>query len=223
MTRRWFLLAAVLVAAPLTAYGGYRGLRSLSFFRVRRIELVGGRYLDAEAIARAIAVPGGTSTFDGTGVFEVRARKVPGVLAARVSRRIPGTLRVTIVEAEPVALVERGGRLLLMDAGAHALPFDPTRPAADLPLAEPDSTVARLLARARELGPEVYGRIEHAARLKRDVSVEVDRGRLLFRAGAPVADLRNLFLVADLLTRQGKPWRELDGRYLPHVIIRGGA
>jgi hypothetical protein len=83
--------------------------------------------------------------------------------------------------------------------------------------------VAGLLARARELGPEVYGRIERAERVRRDVSVSLDRGRLLFRSEAPVADLRNLFLVADLLARQGTAWAELDGRYLPHVIVRGGA
>lgn len=220
--KRRLVVAALLVAVPAAAYGGFRLLRSLSFFEVRRIELVGGQYLHAADMARAMAVPRHTSIFDPTAAFLRRAAAVDGVLHAEVSRRLPGTLRVTITEAEPVALVEKGRRLLLVDGAGHPLPFDPTLPASDLPIAEADSAVAGLLARARELGPQVFGRIERAGLVRRDVRLDLERGRLILRAGAPVDDLRNLFLVADLLLQQGRSWDELDGRFLPHVIVRGG-
>lgn len=220
--RRRVFLAALLVALPLAAWGGFRFLRSLTFFQVRRVELVGGRYLHAPDIAKAMAVPRGTSIFDGTSGFARKVAALEGVASAEVSRRLPGTLRVTITEVEPVALIQKGGRLLLVDAAGRPLPFNPTLPAADLPLADPDSAVAGLLARARELGPGIFGRIERAVLLRRDIGLELEHGRLLFRAGAPVDDLRNVFLVADLLAQQGRAWQELDGRFLPHVIVRGG-
>ena len=138
-----------------------------------------------------------------------------------LGRRLPGTVRVVIREAEPVALAERAGRLVLVDAAGRTLPFDPTRPAADLPLAEPDSVVVALLARVRETDPAFYQRIQRAVRVRPDVAVEVEAGRILFRATASGNDIRDVSLVADLLARQGRRWRELDGRFLPHVILRG--
>jgi hypothetical protein len=129
-------------------------------------------------------------------------------------------------EAEPVALAERGGRLVLLDAAGRTLPFDPTSPAADLPLAEPDSAVAGLLTRVRETDPELFARIQRGTRLRRDVALQVAEGRILFRAGASSEEIRDLALVAGVLARQGRSWRELDARYLPRVVVRsngGGA
>ena len=219
--KRWLLAGLGAAVVVLAAAGGFRLLRSLAFFRIRRVELVGARYLTAADVARALAIPRRHSVFDGTGVFLARARALPGVEEAKVARRIPGTLRVTVREEEPVALAERGGRLALLDAAGRILPFDPTRPAADLPLAEPDSVVAGLLARVREVDSALFRRVERASRVRPDVALDLDAGRILFRAGASSDEIRDVSMVADLLAKQGRRWRELDGRFLPHVIIRG--
>jgi cell division septal protein FtsQ len=214
------ITGAVLLVAVLGVVG-FKVIRSLSFFSVRRVELVGARYLTPGAMARALEVPTGTSIFDGIDALERRALAVPGVLEASISRRLPGTLRVTVREALPVALAERSGRLVLVDQGGRVLPFDPTRPAEDLPLAEPDSAVAGLLARMREVEPDLFAKIERASRIRRDVALDLPAGRLLFRSGASSEDIRNLLMVADHLSRSGRAWRELDARYASRIIVRG--
>lgn len=221
--KRRLLVALGVVAVGLMGFGGFRLLRTLAFFRIRRVELVGGRYLTAAEVARALAIPRNQSIFDGTGALLARVRALPGVADAQLGRRLPGTVRVVIREAEPVALAERAGELVLLDAAGRIMPFDPTRPAADLPLAEPDPAVAGLLARVRDADPAFYQRIERAVRARPDVAIEVAAGRILFRAGASSDEIRDVSLVADLLAKQGRRWRELDGRFLPHVIIRGAS
>jgi cell division septal protein FtsQ len=220
VNRRLLLGAAALVLLVAAGAGGRLLLRKLSFFSVRRIELIGARYLTPAEVTRALRLPAGASIFDDTEPLARRANAIPGVLEARITRRLPGVLQVVVREAEPVALAERGGRLVLLDAAGHSLPFDPTSPAADLPLADPDSAVAGLLTRVRESDPELFARVERGTRLRQDVALDVGEGRILFRAGASSDEIRDLLLVASVLARQGKPWRELDARFLPRVIVR---
>jgi cell division septal protein FtsQ len=219
--KRRLLLAAGAIALVVIIIGGVRLLRTLSFFQVRRVELVGGNYLTVTEVTRALAIPRRYSVFDDKRPLERRARRIPGVLEARITRRLPGTIRVIIREAEPVALADRNGRLVLVDGSGRVLPFDPTRPAADLPLGDSDSAVAGLLVRVRDTDAALFGRIERAMRFRQDVALELGTSRILFRAGASSEEIRDLALVADLLTRQGRVWRELDGRFLPRVILRG--
>lgn len=215
---------AVVLAALVLLIGAGVGARALvkrmSFFSVRRVELVGARYLGAADVVRALQIPAGANVFDDLGPLTRRAGALPGVLQARVTRRLPGTLRVLVEEAEPVALTDRGGRLVLVDAAGRALPFDPTRPASDLPLAEADSGVAGLLARVRESDPGLFGLVQRAVRVRQDVALETEAGRILFRLDASSTEIRDLALVAEVLARQSRPWRELDARFLPRVIVR---
>lgn len=216
------LLLAVAALALLVAAGlGARGLlKRLAFFSVRRVELVWARYLSVGEVTRALSLAPRASVFDPTEPLRRRAAALPGVLEARVVRRLPGTLRIVVREAEPIALVERGGRLVPLDAGGRVLPFDPTRSPADLPLAEADSGVAGLLARVREGDPELFARVQRGARFRQDVALDVEAGRILFRSGASTEEIRDLSLVADVLARQGQSWKELDARFPPRVIVR---
>ena len=212
--------AAIAVVLLLLA-GGYRLIRSLSFFEVRRLELVGGRYLTPAVVARSLGIKPGAGIFDDLGPLEKKARAIPGVLEASVSRRIPGTIRVRVREAEPVALAERSGRLVLLDASGQVLPFDPTHPAADLPLADVDPAVTGVLALLRETDPEFFARVERGSRIRQDVALDVTVGRILVRAGVSSAEIRDLSLVARDLARKGLTWRELDARFASRVIVRG--
>lgn len=220
--KRRLLWVGLGVLAVAGLFGLRAGARKLPFFSVRRIELVGARYLTAAEVAAALGVRERASIFDDTGPWAERVKGLPGVLEARVGRRLPGTLRVTIREAEPVALAQRGNRLVLIGAAGQVLPFDPTRPAADLPIAPADSAVAGLLATIRESDPELYSRIQRAGRSERGgVAVDLDVGRVLFQSGAGPDEVEALSLVADLLTREGRTWRELDARFLPRIVVRG--
>lgn len=220
--KRRLLLAAGALALVAVLLAGSRLVRRLSFFEVRRIELVGGHYLTPTAVARALAIPRGTSIFDDKAPLEARVLGMAGVREARIARRIPGTLRVTIREAEAVALAERSGRLVLLDARGRVLPFDPTSPAADLPLADPDPVVAGVLDRVRETDPDLFAGIDRGSRVRQDVVLEIGGGRVFFRADATDEEIRDLVLIRDLLTRERKSWRELDARFSSRVIVRGG-
>lgn len=219
--KRRLLLAAGLVGLLAALFAGFRWVRTFSFFNVRRIELVGGTYLTPAAVARELAVPARASIFDNTAPLLSRVRRMAGVREARIARRLPGTLRVTIREAEAVALGERNGRLVLLDAKGTVLPFDPTSPASDLPLAEADPVVAGVLARVRDTDADLFAGVDRGSRLKQDVVLDMGGGRVIFRADATGDEIRDLALIRDWLARAGTTWRELDARFASRIVVRG--
>lgn len=220
LVRRTLIAAVVLTAAALLP----RALRQVGFFQVRRIELVGARYLTPARVARTLALGREASVFDDLRPHARRVLAMDGVLEAEVTRRLPGTLQVRVREREAVALTERRGRLVLMDASGKALPFDPTSPAADLPLADADPAVGRLLVRFRAGEPGLYARVDAGRKARGDVVLESGGTRWWFRADAAEADFRALALVLSELTRRGwTGWRELDLRTSGRVIVRGGS
>jgi cell division protein FtsQ len=164
------------------------------------------------------------SIFDDLGPLERRVVRMEGVLEAKVSRRLPGTLRVRVREREAVALTERRGRLVLMDVNGTVLPFDPTTPADDLPLADADSSVGHLLVRFRAAEPELYARVDAGRRARGDVVLESGATRWRLRGDASPEEFRALALVLGELARRGwSGWRELDTRFSGRVIVRTGS
>jgi len=210
---------SIIVAAALLL----SALRRMSFFDVRRLELVGARYLTPEDVARALALPAGTSIFDDLTPLERRVVRIEGVLEAEVSRRLPGTLRIQVREREAVALTEQRGRLVLMDVNGNILPFDPTTPADDLPLADADSGVGHLLVRVRAAEPELYARVDAGRRARGDVVLESGATRWRLRGDASPEEFRALALVLAELARRGWAPRELDARFSGRVIVRTGS
>lgn len=220
--KRAIKIGIAALALALLVLGGRAGIRKISFFTIRRVELVGARYLDAASVANALELGKKANLFDPKGPWVARVRALPGIIDASVSRRIPGTLRVRVVEAEPVALAEKGDRLVLLDEFGSILPFNPARPAADLPLTSSDSLVTQLLSRIRDVDPDLFARIQRGARVRGDVALDLEEGRVFLRADADAADIQALSVVAGVLAREGKSWRELDGRYPPRIVVRGG-
>lgn len=220
--KRAIKIGIVILALAVLGLGGRAGLRKISFFTIRRVELVGARYLDAGSVATALELGQKANLFDPKDQWVARVKALPGVIDASVGRRIPGTLRISVTETEPVALAEKGDRLVLVDEFGAILPFSPARPAADLPLASSDSMVTQLLGRIRDVDPELFGRIQRGGRFRGDVALDLEEGRLYLRGNADADDIRALSVVAGVLSREGRSWRELDGRYPPRVVVRGG-
>jgi cell division protein FtsQ len=219
----WKILGLLALAA-LAWFGAPALGRRMSFFRVRRIEVVGVRYLDPAAVARALDVPARASVFDDLSGYETKLAAVPGVVRGQVGRRLPGTLRVEVEERTPVALASRRGSVVMIDAAGKVLPYDPARSAPDLPVAErPDSLVAGLLGRVRAVEPGTYALVSAAWRQQDDVVLEVGGRRLLFRPDASAEEIRAVMAVAEDLARQEKTFRELDGRFAGQVVVRGMA
>jgi cell division septal protein FtsQ len=214
-------LVGVLLIAVLLWFRAPQLLSRLDFFRIRRVEIVGLHYLAPAKVIAALDLDPRSSVFDDLLAAGSGLRALPGIESAVVRRRLPGTLELVIEEAVPVALAPRGLALALLDSSGKVLPFDPAASAPDLPIAATaDRAVARVLASVRENDPVLFGRIEAAWRVRDDVILDLDGRRLWFGPAVTAEDIRAVMAVAQDLARQGRPYRELDGRFAGQVIVR---
>ncbi len=198
--------------------------RRLAFFDVRNVEVVGARFVPMTTIVGALKLPASASIFDPLGPVTSRVRKLAGIKTVEVSRRLPGTLVVRVAEVVPVALATTKDGLRMVDERGRTLPFDPALTAPDLPvIASPDSLVAGLLGRMREVDPAFYARVDAAWQVQGDVVLRMQDHRVWLRPDAGLAELRAIRLVEQDLARRGKPYAELDGRFADQVVVRWSA
>lgn len=220
LRRRWWLLGAAAGLLGLWLLVPWL-LRGADFFMLRRIEVVGVRYLPADDILQAFAAPDSANLFDDWDQNRDGVREVAGVRDAKVDRRLPGTLRLLVTETIPVALSPGSDRMELIDADGMLLPFDPSRSAPDLPvMLGADSETAGLLARIRNVAPGLYGRISTARRVEDDVLLTLNRKRLWLSPGASPSTIRAVVAVERDLNQRGDPFVELDGRFADQIIVR---
>lgn len=217
-------LAAVLGIAILGAglwFGAPWLLRRMAFFRVRRVEVIGAAASRPDGIVRALALPPRANLFDDLGPAEGRVRALPGIRAAEVHRRLPGTVVVEVTEVRAVALAPRNGRLAMVGRTGKFLPFDPAHSAPDLPVVlRPDAAVAGALSRILDLDPELFARIVAASSVRGDVVLDLGGRRLWVRSDVSAEVIRAVTAAEAVLARQGRAWAELDGRFDGQVVVR---
>lgn len=223
--RRWRRVALVSAGIAVVAtvpWWGPRVLAELSFFRLRRVQVVGARYVAADSIVALLGVDTTRSIWDETDELAARVRKHPQVSDVEIGRRAPGTLVVTITERVPVAFVPTARGLEPLDAAGRVLPIDPSRVHVDLPVvARRDTAVLRLLGELRERSPQLYQRVSAARRAGRG-EIVLELGAVNVRAmdDVSVERLGDILPVeADLARRQARAV-ELDLRYRDQVIAR---
>ncbi len=212
-------LAGVLaaVAAPLL-------LRRVPFFRVRRVEVVGVRYLAPERVVAALQLAADQNLFDPTGGPEERVAALPGVVRATVSRRLPATLRVSVVEELPMALVSGKEGMVPLDCDGEALPYEPSRSGLALPIvARADTVLVRALCVVRAGDSTLYDAVD-AVRPGGGGSVILDLGRQRVRLrGAPTTDeVRAVAMVMRQLEATGRTVDEVDARFSGRIYARRG-
>ncbi len=213
------LVAAVLLATP---WWGPRVLRPLAFFRLRSVEVRGARYVSPRDIVSRLRVDTTMSLWDDLSPCAPRVLAIPGVRAADVSRRLPGTLVVSVTEAVPVALVPTRDGMRPYDVRGMPLAFDPTRVDLDLPvLGRADRRVLRLLDDLRVRAPALFARIS-AVRIEPGGDVLVQTATFAVRAGpdADAARVAQAVPVAADLARRRIPIQELDVRFRDQVVAR---
>jgi cell division septal protein FtsQ len=209
------LLMAAGLAAP-------RLLRRVGFFKVRQVEVLGTHYLTDEAVIRGLGLGPDASVFDPLGPIRLAASRIPGVTSATVERRLPGTLRVALTEARPVALTSGPEHLVLIDYHGRVLPFDPIRAPTSLPLASDDTATAQLLARMLAADASLYASIQWARLDHGDEVLDDGAHRIRMRPGADDIVIRSVALVWNYLEQQHIAWRELDARFQDRVFVRRG-
>lgn len=127
-------LLAVLVL--VLAVGGTlapRALREVDGLRVRRVEVIGTRFMEPYEVVRAAGLGPQSSVFDDADAWEAGVLTLPLVARVEVRRRLPATVEITVTEVEPVALVA-GRELRAVDAEGWLLPLDPAGARLDLPI-----------------------------------------------------------------------------------------
>ncbi len=219
---RLALVVTALLVLGTAPWWGPRVLGEMSFFRLRRVQVVGARYVRADSIVALLGVDTTRSIWDETDELVARVRKHPQVSDVEIARRVPGTLVVTITERVPVAFVPTARGLEPLDAAGRALPIDPSRVNVDLPvLARRDTAVLRLLGELRERSPQLYERVSAARRVsRREILLELGAVNLRAMDDVSVDRLGDILPVeADLARRQARAV-ELDLRYRDQVIAR---
>jgi cell division protein FtsQ len=224
LLRRAGILGAV-IAIAASPWWGRAALMQLDFFRVRRVEIEGTRYVSPDEIVSRLRIDTTASLWADVGPLEQRVRQHPSVREVHIVRKMPGTLIVRVTENLPVALVQAAAGLVAVDAQGKSLPIDPTRADIDLPvLSSRDTFALRVLGDVRDRAPALFARI---GEVKRTAT-----GDLLFRLGEqPSRDiLASADVTADRLTdivpveqdlaRRSLHATELDLRFRDQVIAR---
>ena len=195
-------------------------LRRAAFFRVRRVEILGARYVAPSDILAKLHVDTTASVWDPTAPLAQRVASHPGIQRAVVRRKLPGTITVEVTERTPVALVPTSSGLRAYDERGRSLPIDPTRVDAPV-LAQRDTAVLRLLGGMRSRMPAFYNRLSAARPVgKREVILELKTIPVRAMLDITLNRLAELEPVeADLARRQLQP-TEIDLRYRDQVIAR---
>jgi cell division septal protein FtsQ len=232
------LLVGVIMAA---AWGTRAAARQMAFFRVRAVEIRGVKYLQPAQVLSRLKVDTAMSLWDDLEPLRERVRGHPQVSDVTITRRMPGTLVVTIEENRPVALVQTPSGLLPYDSLGRELPIDPSRTNLDLPIvATNDPVLLKLVGAIRYTEPRVFARLEEVRRsgreeillaMSRSAGAGVNaqgesvtpRDQSLFvriPTGLSVERLADIFPVENDLVRRQAHVAELDLRYRDQVIAR---
>ena len=212
-------------------------LARVDWFRVRALRVEGVRYLTAADVERAAAVPAHANLWDDVAPVAARVRALTMVKEVRVSRRLPGTLVVSVQERRPVGLlptptlepVDEDGRRLPLDPALHRLDLPVIRagrPTRGPPASAAIAAATREAARLAEADPEFWGGVSVVtAEGSRDVTLEWGDApvRLLFRIPLAQLHIREAMAVlADATDRGGAAPTVIDLRFADQVVVRWG-
>ena len=214
--------ALVVVLAVLAApWWGRATLSRLEFFRMRRVEIEGLRYLAPADVAERMKVDTTQSIWIDLDPVTARVKSHPQVADVRLSRRLPGTLVARVTEHMPIAVVATRAGFQVLDARGVVLPMDPSQVPVNLPvLVQRDTVLLRLLAGVRAAQPALFERISEARRTGNEVRLELAALSVRAMADVTVQRLADILPVErDLASRQLRA-AELDLRYREQVIAR---
>jgi cell division protein FtsQ len=189
------------------------------FLDVDHVRVSGTSRLDPAAVAQAAAVKSGSPMLRlDTGAVRARVERLPWVANAKVTRALPGTVRISVTERVPVAFV-RGddGHVVLVDASGFAIAE--SDPPADGPIEI--RGVRRVPAVGTTLAPARVAGItrELSAALAANVAAidATDGVTLLLRSGGQIrfctaTDIAAKGAAADavIASRGAKPFTYID-------------
>lgn len=235
--RRWLVVAIGAIAITSAAAGAPSMLRRVDAFNVNSVEIRGTHYLAAyDAIAQS-GITKHSSVFDDFAPWRARLLKHPLVLDAKIERRLPNTLRVTVTETEPVALV-RTPELRPVDGRGKALPVDPATVDLDVPLiagrAHPNAAgefadaptrqVIDVLTTLKRRDARLFAWISEAGALRDGVRLELRNpagAEVLTPPSGRALKLHEIEVaIADLAARgELQHMKRIDARYHDQIVV----
>ena len=250
--RRWRLLAflVLLVLLAPASWLARRAASRMEFFHLRSVAVEGTRYLKPDSVMAHLGLDTTRSVWDDTAPLETLLRAMPQIADVEISRRLPGTLVVSIRENLPVALAPSPRGLEPVDSAGVVLPIDPSHDDVDLPIAnQRDKSILALLSEARAQNPMLYRRISEVSRdgksdlvlqlaplggnaghaqapaANGDSAIATEQQvstqlRVRTTVGVSVSRLADIFPVESDLMRRRANVAELDLRYRDQVIAR---
>lgn len=225
-------LSIALVAVP---WWGPPTLSKLDFFHVHTIVFEGVKYAKPAELLAALSVDTSQSVWQSLDSLEARVATHPMVLSVVVERDLPGTIRVEVVEREPVALVPTKQGLRAADATGMVLPIEMSGNSLDVPIASSaDSALMTVLAALRRDAPELYSRVSEARRVSPNELQFTLSGSKIGAAGPAMANtvivrstpdvtvtrFRDILRVEANLAQNHLRAVELDLRFRLQVIAR---
>ena len=199
-----------------------RALAALSFFRLRRVEVLGARFVAPGELVRLLGVDTSTSVWTDTRELERRVASHPQVRSVEIDRVMPGSLVLRVTEHIPVAFIPSSQGMRAVDARGRVLPIDPSRVRVDLPIVpRADTMLLRVLDEIRIRAPALYERISELRRSGRDeIVLRLTSVRVLATTSLTAARLAEILPVERDLARRSARVTELDLRYRDQVIAR---
>lgn len=197
-------------------------LTRMEFFRVRRVEVRDARFTPPEEIQRRLAIDTTFSIWNDLEPLRQSVVEHPQLSDARISRRFPSTLVVTVEEHQPVALVPARNGLQAFDASGRALPLDPSRTPVDVPvILRADTTVLRFLGQLQAVHGDLFARVNEARRVGRDeLILDLVNFAVRIRPDIGIERLAQISSVETELALRRSRLRELDFRFRDQVIAR---
>lgn len=222
--------AIVIAACALVLFALPYALRGLDYFHVQTVQLEGAKFLTPTAVVAALGADTSASVFDDPDRFAAKVESIPLVARARVRRRLPGTLVVTIVERIPVALIPTADGFRGVDSAGTRLPIHPELSAFDAPVVLPaagprdaaaDRSLFNLLGALRAQNLALFDAIEEARRVSAtEWQLRTTRQRVRIQPQVTVTRLADILPVEQDLAKRRIRAAELDLRFRNLVIAR---
>lgn len=205
LARRWVAVLVMLVVTALVYM-----LLFTPVLGVRSVAVSGNKLVAAKDVVTAAAIPDGTPMFRvDTDAARDRIARLPRVASVDVSRSWPGTVRVTITERTPVALVKSADGYHEIDGTGVDFAVIPKAPAGIPTLvigraaSDDASTVAAVTVLTHIPKQLVKRIITITPHTPGDVQLALKGGKTVKWGSADESE-RKAAVLAALLTRPGK-------------------
>lgn len=116
--RRLFLAGTVAVALSVALWAAFWS----PLLQVRAVTLGGARHVTSSDVARVAGIDGSDNLLLlSTKEIAARAESLPWVKRALVERKLPGTVKLSLVERRPAVALSLGAARWLVDASGHVI------------------------------------------------------------------------------------------------------